>query len=127
MTTVGPKTINNETVTTATVNMPMVKSKSDKVHKNKQSNAEDKASRNLTRMVIISAFLYIIGNVPNSIGYILLQYIPIKSDVIQLTNIIANASLFSTQGMDIFVYYFFNKKYNAILRNLMGKVFCFKK
>jgi hypothetical protein len=92
----------------------------------KKSRNEEKASKNLTLMVIVSAFLYIFGNVPNSLAFIIAQYVPVNTDFMTVVYIVANSLLFTTQGMDIFVYYFFNYKYNAILNNLIKRVFAIK-
>ena len=87
----------------------------------KKSRIEEKASKNLTLMVIVSAFLYIFGNVPNSLAFIIAQYVPVNTDFMTVVYIVANSLLFTTQGMDIFVYYFFNFKYNAILNSLIKR------
>ncbi len=81
-------------------------------------NKKEKASRNLTFMVIITACLYIVGNAPNSFGFILLQYYNSNSEFVKIVNIVANATLFTSQGCDLFVYYFTNKNYRAILRKI---------
>lgn len=87
----------------------------------KIKEVEDKASRNITMMVISIGFLFSIGNVPNSIGFCLLQVQTLKITVFfKIYAVLANITLFTTQSADIFIYYKFNKKYKTILKKLFG-------
>lgn len=84
----------------------------------KKKEAEEAASRNITLMVISIGFLFFLGNAPNSISYVLIQFLERSSVLIKICSVFSNVSLFTLQGCDIFVYYSFNKKYRSILRKL---------
>ena len=92
-----------------------------KLKKEKKSKeAEEVASRNLSLMIISIGILFFIGNAPNSIGFILKQYVNNSSVFYTIYKIIANLTLFTSQGCDIFIYYKFNKQYHKILAKLLG-------
>ena len=82
---------------------------------NEQEKKKEKMNRNITFMVISIDFLFLIGNLPNSIGIILQQYFDTSSDFLVVYAVIANIILFTVSGSDIFIYYSFNKLYRKAL------------
>ena len=91
----------------------------EKKKKTVMYSREEKASRNLTFMIFSIASLYVIGNTPNSLGFIILQFYSTNADFVKIVNIIANSTLFTSQSCDIFVYYNFNKQYKKILKKFL--------
>jgi len=93
----------------------------EKKREKKIKEAEEKASRNITYMVISIGILFFIGNAPNSIGFCLLQVQSIKTSMfIKVYAVLANIMLFTSQGLDIFIYYKFNKKYKSIIKKFLS-------
>lgn len=93
----------------------------EKKREKKIKEAEEKASRNITYMVISIGILFFIGNAPNSIGFCLLQVRALKnSTFIKIYAVLANIMLFTSQGLDIFIYYKFNKKYKSIMKQMFS-------
>ena len=80
---------------------------------------KEKASRNLTLLVICHSALFIAGNFLNSVTFILIQFNAndYADDVIKTLAIISNLSLFSTQGLDILCYYYFNNEFRKVFRS----------
>ena len=112
-----PKMQTAETFIQAGESMDATKNKRIK----KKKDAEEKASRNITYMVSCIGVLFFIGNAPNSIGFCLLQVQSIKtSTFISVYTLLANIMLFTSQGLDIFIYYKFNKKYKTIMMQLFS-------
>lgn len=83
--------------------------------------------KNITKMVVFQALLNVIGTFTYIIYYILnnSKLVPVTSD--HFTNFL-NVSfifLYCTPGLNIFIYYFFNKLYNEILNRYFKKIFFF--
>ncbi len=79
---------------------------------------EEKASRNLTLMIITIAGLYCVGIAPNSFGLILGQFYSTSSLFYRTLQLVANITLFVAAGCDIFIYYNFNKKFKKIFKKI---------
>ena len=56
---------------------------------NEQEKKKEKMNRNFTFMVISIDFLFLIGNLPNSIGIILQQYFDTSGDFLVVYAVIA--------------------------------------
>lgn len=80
---------------------------------------KEKASRNLTLLVISHSALFIAGNFLNSVAFIIIQFNAndYADDVIKMLAIISNLLLFSTQGLDIFCYYYFNNEFRKVFKS----------
>ena len=80
---------------------------------------EEKASKNLTYMIFAIVSLYIIGNAPNSIAFVFIQFFELSSDCIKILMIISNLSLFTSQSCDFFVYYNFNTQFRKSFKKII--------
>lgn len=91
-----------------------------------QNNASSRAIKNITKMVIFQAFLEVTGTVPYIIWFIMntAKLVPASRQFTDFSNI-SLVLLYSVSGFDIFIYYFFNKLYNEVLRGYLKKIFFF--
>lgn len=99
----------------------------DMVHRCRQSEPSRPNSsrrrnvRNMSRMVIVSSLLYAIGELPYGIFFILNVLIT-KSPSLTMFSTISTIILYLVPSLDIFVYYFFNKLYRAVLNRYFWNV-----
>lgn len=85
---------------------------------------------NITKMIIFSSFLNIIGQTPYIVYYILSHSIYTPTQLYDLYNVSLIIIYFGS-SLDIFIFYFFNKLYRKILIAYFNflfwnKNFCFK-
>lgn len=92
--------------------------KSDATKETLKAKRATNSNRNITIMVISSGFLFVVGNIPNSIAYVYQQYVDTDSLFFRTLAILANLLLFIVQGSDIFIYYLFNKQYKNGFRKI---------
>ena len=85
------------------------------------NNPELEASKNLTRMIISTTFLYVIGHLPYSIYYFITRVFKVKPESLRNLFIISQFSLYLLIILKIFIYYFFNKLYRLKFNNLFKK------
>lgn len=83
-----------------------------------QASESVKASKNITLMIAFNGCLFFIGNVPNSLVYIVQQFVDNNAVFYRLFSASANTFLFLAQGSDIIGYYFFNNSYRKIFLKL---------
>jgi hypothetical protein len=84
------------------------------------------ATKNITRMVIFHSLLNITGTVPFII-YATLNYgrfVTTTQQFIDFANV-ASIFLYLTPGLNIFIYYFFNKLYREVFQDYFKKIFFF--
>ena len=91
--------------------------------------AKEKSSRNITQMVFLISCLYFIGNAPLLIvNNILISYFFTQiTPVLNILNIISFAVLFLSHGLNIFIFYFFNKLFRNVLTSYINKLILFQK
>jgi hypothetical protein len=91
-----------------------------------QRKRSARATKNITRMVVFQALLNVTGTAPYIIYFIL-----VNSDLVAVTQqflTYAGVSLiflYCTPGLNIFIYYFFNKLYKKVLKSYFKKIFFF--
>jgi hypothetical protein len=85
------------------------------------------ATKNITRMVIFHTLLNITGTFP-IIVYNILNYGKLVSVTSQQFNDFYNVAviiIYGAPGLNIFIYYFFNKLYREVFRGYLKKIFFF--
>lgn len=111
-----------QTNSTATQNT-IGNNKSKKENKNKKNNNNEnkKATRNMTRMAILTSFMNVVGTCPYTILYILQNAgasVRISNDVNNVIYIL----LFGYPGLNIFIYILYNKLYRDVLVGYFKKI-----
>lgn len=86
-----------------------------------EMTAKMKASRNLTLMVWWIAILYLSGTVPFSIINILRVFLDPSTFLVYAFDLTV-VSVFSSHGMNIFIYFHFNSMFKAILTGYFKKI-----
>lgn len=89
----------------------------------KGQRSEDRATLNITYMVVSSSFMYALGTTPFAVWYILLNYL--SRDVLFIFKSISFSLLWLSMSIEIFFYYFFNKNYKEILNKKVKSIFSF--
>lgn len=81
---------------------------------------ESNVSKNITRMVIISSFLRILGDLPLLFAVV---FVSVGSSSVSANIVfyIAGILLFLSPTFDFLVYYFFNKHYRSALNGYVRK------
>ena len=100
--------------------MVQVRRKQSEKKKRKQGTSEKKSTINLTRMVVFSAFLNIIGLVPYSIIYILNRVVYSGNQVAVATDV-SLVVMYMTIDLDFLIYYVFNKPFRKALKGYFNK------
>jgi hypothetical protein len=80
-----------------------------------------RAKKNMTRMVIWMSIFFFIGNLLNSLSFYILEFTQNSFIFITYYVLISNSLLFTSHGINIFFYYFFNKNYRNIFKD--NKIF----
>jgi ABC-type dipeptide/oligopeptide/nickel transport system permease subunit len=85
----------------------------------RKQRLNSKAIKNITKMVIFSSFLNVLGTAPYTGTYILGNFAISQSDVSRFAIIL----LYLAPGLNIFIYFFFNKLYQDALKDYLRKIF----
>ena len=87
------------------------------------SHHHNKSNMSINLLVMMTSFSYILGTAPYSIYYIMSQFIqldPMFSNISYLT-------LSAMHGVNIFIFYFFNKLFRQVFNMYLKTIlFCFK-
>jgi hypothetical protein len=94
---------------------------------------EQQASRDLTRMLIATSFLYVAGNLPFTLGFLMMFF---SSSFNSLIGFISSYVMFILPGLKLIVYFAFNKAFRTqcfeylrltkLASNLEGNAFSIK-
>lgn len=76
-----------------------------------------RAKKNMTRMVIWMSIFFFIGNLLNSLSFYILEFTQNSFVFITYYVLVSNSLLFTSHGINIFFYYFFNKNYRNIFKD----------
>ncbi|RNA03245.1 hypothetical protein BpHYR1_010883 [Brachionus plicatilis] len=88
---------------------------------------ENKAKKNMSKMIIVKGLAYITGNLTNITAQLINSEVSTMSDGYKVFVTFSNIAWILAQGLDIFIYFKFNKVYRQILNSYFGKsVNCFK-
>lgn len=93
----------------------------NQTHKNKRNH---QMTKNMTRMVIFSYFISMVGETPYSICF-LLSTVGLYSPNFIAAFSASTILLFFSPALDVFTYYFFNKMFKSVL-NGYAKHFNFR-
>lgn len=85
-----------------------------------------KASRKLTLMVVWVGVIFLLGNVPYLVGYILRKIFP-SNDLLNFVSDITRIFMALSNGSNLFIYFYFNNLFRKILIHYVSFIFCFKK
>ena len=80
-------------------------------------------TKNFTRMVIVSVFVNVIGQIPFSVCFIL-GYLGVNSPDYTLANTYSTFFIILVPGLDLFSYYLFNKLFRTVLNDYFKCIFC---
>ena len=90
----------------------------------KASENTNETKKNVTKMVIITSLIFLVGNILNPIAYIHRAFFSLKSEkTFVILSLISNTLLFSSYGVNIFVYYSYNTNYRVTFKKLICKRF----
>lgn len=79
-------------------------------------------------MVVSVDVLFMIGNIPNSIVFVLSQCVNTASLFYLTISGVGNVILYAAVGSDLLIYYSFNELYRKIFKQYFLKTFfCFKR
>lgn len=79
------------------------------------SKRNSKIERNLTSMIVIMSMIYVFGRFANTISATLFLFFNRHAGLIRLLILLCNVVEFSTYGMNLFVFYAFDKNFSRIL------------
>ena len=82
-------------------------------HKSMQKIAAQKASRNITLMVVWTCFLYVFGTAPYTLAYISSYLMEYNQNLYSYT-IFSLGMLFLAHGVNFFVYFSFNTIFRSV-------------
>ena len=91
--------------------------KSATVTTNTNSSKKPKLAKNLSKVVILSCFLDIYGEIPFSLSFIVFKFAP-RSEIITLIYFIASYNLLLAFSLDFFVYFGFNRRFRTTFNRL---------
>lgn len=80
-------------------------------------------TRNITRMVIVSTFISVLGQLPYSTTYIIQTYVG-RSSTLSTASEYATILIILSPSLDFFSYYFFNKLFKNVLNGYFRKICC---
>ena len=83
-----------------------------------------KIRRNITKMIVGTNFLFIIGNLSTYVTRMISMTLKPSSALSQLSSIFSNTLLYISHGSSIFIYYNYDSLYQETLRNCLSKI-CF--
>ena len=82
----------------------------------------NKTKRNITKMVIYTSCIYLVGNLINPFVYFLIVVFGFKFEgYLIVVTLIGNTLQFGSYGLNMFVCYFFNNKYKTVLKQVVLK------
>lgn len=84
---------------------------------NTKSSKKPKLAKNLSKVVILSCFLDIYGEIPFSVGFIVFKFAT-RSEIITLIYFIASYNLLLAFSLDFFIYYGFNRRFRTTFNRL---------
>jgi hypothetical protein len=84
--------------------------------KRKTNENEQRAKKNMTRMVIWMSIFFLIGNLLNTVSFYVLEIAQNSVKFITWFVLISNSLLFTSHGINIIFYYFFNNNYRNIFK-----------
>jgi hypothetical protein len=96
------------------VNSSTVSSDISNIEFNRNKRTSDmrtKVEQNVTSMIIFISIVYVFGRFANTISAILFLFFNNKSEIHRLVILLCNIIEFSTYGMNIFIFYAFNKNF----------------
>lgn len=85
---------------------------------------ENKASRNLTLMVVVMGFLNFCAYLPNSAAYIMQEMFEPNNKFYRIYLVSSNLIFLLVKTSDVFVFYFFNKSLKKVFKKMLSKYFC---
>jgi hypothetical protein len=83
------------------------------------SKKHSKIERNLTSMIVVISILYVFGRFANTISATLFLFFNLKSELIRFLILLCNLVEFTTYGMNFFVFYAFDKKFERIFNKYL--------
>ena len=92
------------------------------IRKDSIERSHSRLSSKMTFMIIWISLIYIVGNFPTAVTFILSQLIDTKSLLFQYFFLFSNAMLFSTRGVYIFIYFNFNRLYRNMFKRIAKKL-----
>lgn len=97
--------------------------KTSSFKRGEKMRAENNGSRNITLIVIWTSIIYIFGATPYTLIFILSQFVDVYNIIsYQPFLVVGELLLISSQGVFIFIYYFFNKLYKSIFNNYFSRL-----
>lgn len=90
--------------------------------KKERSQGKSYATRNITRMVVLSIFVSIFCQIPYSVSFIIGRF-GIVSPELSNFNIATIFFLLVAPSTDFFVYFFFNKLFKSVFISAFKKIF----
>jgi hypothetical protein len=75
------------------------------------------ANKNVTWLLVTVSFLYILGNLPYTIYYILKEVFEVHPTQMRSLFVVSQTSLNGLIILKIFVYYFYNKPFRKVLNS----------
>ena len=78
--------------------------------------SQRKESKNVSQMVILTCFIFVIGNSLNPLLFFAKIILHFSEDLLAVLSLVSNTLLFSSVGVNIFVYYSFNCNYRMIVK-----------
>ncbi len=96
----------------------------------KQSSFQDntrliQSKRNVTKMVVFTSLIFLIGNILVPILYFIFYVLNLKLESYALAiTLLSNTLQFGSYGLNAFVFYSFNNKYRLVFRRIFLRKNC---
>nr|QVK45841.1 G protein-coupled receptor [Proales similis] len=92
----------------------------ERVCRTAELSREYKARRNMTNMIVWMAVVLLLGHLAQTFSFVVINFLDLPPGFVICYILVSNTLLFTSQGVNIFLFYFFNRHFRVSLKQTLG-------